>query len=834
MNCRFILPLASALTAAGAVHAQGTADDYLRANSFKQRVAGLVAHASVKPHWLPADRFWYKSDLADGKWEFVLVDPSNSEKRPAFDHTRLAASLSKLLGEAVTADRLPVEDMRVGDALDTITIQVRGTAYAVDPATYELRKSGGAFGDAKPLHPDSAPASSPTGTEETSLTFSNRSNADVALYWVDTGGVRVPYGTIRPGQERTQHTYTGHVWLATKPDGKPIVAFVADDTANIAAITTTPPKAPDRPDDSAAESPDGQFQAIIKHNNVVLRRLSTGEEKPLTADGRPGDAYSLPVYWSPDSQRIVALKTVAAEEHLVYFVESSPAGQIQPRLHQNEYLKPGDRIAHPRPHLIDVSTGKDISLKDDLYPNPWELSELRWDSDSRRFTFLYNERGHQLMRLLTVDAKSGKTTTLIEERSRTFIDYSDKTYLHHVEGAQQAIWMSERDGWNHLYLYDTDKGRVISQITKGAWVVREVVRVDDATRRIWFRAGGIVPSQNPYYMHLCRVNFDGTGLVELTEGDGHHNTVFSPDNEYLIDTYSRVDLPPVSVLRRATHGAKVLDLERGDASALLKTGWRYPLRFTAPGRDGETPIYGILTLPSNFNPRRKYPVLEEIYAGPQGSFVPTQFNASASPRQIAELGFVVVQIDGMGTNNRSKAFHDVCWKNLADAGFPDRIAWMKAAGKRYPWMDLGRVGIYGTSAGGQNALGGLLLHGDFYKAGIADCGCHDNRMDKIWWNEQWMGWPVGQEYSADSNVNLAPRLTGKLLLMVGEMDTNVDPASTMQVVNALIKANKDFELLVVPGADHGVSGSPYGRRRVQDFFVRNLLGVEPRATVRQQ
>jgi dipeptidyl aminopeptidase/acylaminoacyl peptidase len=288
-----------------------------------------------------------------------------------------------------------------------------------------------------------------------------------------------------------------------------------------------------------------------------------------------------------------------------------------------------------------------------------------------------------------------------------------------------------------------------------------------------------------------------------------------------------VDLPPVTTLRRSKDGKKLLDLERGDAAELLETGWRYPERFAAKGRDGETDIYGVIVRPTQFDPARKYPVLENIYAGPQSAYVPKAFSEFNGMMRLAELGFVVVQIDGMGTSGRSKAFHDVCCKNLADAGFPDRIAWMKAAAARYPYMDLSRVGLYGVSAGGQSALGGLLLHGDFYTAAAADCGCHDNRMDKIWWNEQWMGWPVGPHYAEQSNVTLAPRLMGNLLLTVGELDDNVDPASTLQVVNALIEADKDFELLVVPGAGHGTSGSPYGRRRLADFFVRHLLGETP-------
>jgi dipeptidyl-peptidase 4 len=237
----------------------------------------------------------------------------------------------------------------------------------------------------------------------------------------------------------------------------------------------------------------------------------------------------------------------------------------------------------------------------------------------------------------------------------------------------------------------------------------------------------------------------------------------------------------------------------------------------------------VIYRPTNFDASKKYPVIELIYAGPQGSFVPKSFSPLHSPQIMAELGFILVQSDGMGTSNRSKKFHDVCWKNLADSGLPDHILWIKAAAEKYPYMDLNRVGIYGGSAGGQSSTRAMIDHGDFYKVCVSDCGCHDNRMDKIWWNEQWMGWPVGPEYEAQSNVTGAAKIQGKIMLAVGEMDENVDPASTMQVVNALIKADKDFDLLVTPGRGHGSLESPYGTRRRQDFFVRNLLGVEPRS-----
>jgi dipeptidyl aminopeptidase/acylaminoacyl peptidase len=343
------------------------------------------------------------------------------------------------------------------------------------------------------------------------------------------------------------------------------------------------------------------------------------------------------------------------------------------------------------------------------------------------------------MRLIAVDAESGEARALIDEQARTFIDWTNKVFLERLPETGEAVWMSERDGWNHLYLYDLRTGSLKNQITRGEWVVRGVDRVDSEKRQIWFRACGIRPGQDPYYIHYARVNFDGTGLTLLSEGDGTHRVTFSPDRQYLVDTYSRVDLPPVTELRRASDGAKVLELERADDSALIAAGRARPERFVAKGRDGTTDIYGIILRPSNFDPANKYPVIENIYAGPQGHFVPKAFGVSAGMESLAELGFIVVQIDGMGTNWRSKAFHDVCWKNLGDAGFPDRIAWLKAAAAQRPYMDLTRVGLYGGSAGGQNALGGLLQYPDFYKAASADCGCHDNRMDKIWWNEQWMG-----------------------------------------------------------------------------------------------
>ncbi len=576
------------------------------------------------------------------------------------------------------------------------------------------------------------------------------------------------------------------------------------------------------------ESPDGRWIVLEKAGNLAMRNTRTGEESALTRNGSADDHYDAGnVWWSPDSAHLVAMKTSDAQEHRVYMVDSSPRDQVQPKLKVIDYLKPGDRIAVSKPHLFAVDGMKEIAVADALFPTPWSIEEMRWDPDSKRFTFLYNQRGHQVLRLVAVDGFTGAARALIDETSKTFIDYADKTFLRYLPETREAIWMSERDGWNHLYLIDTQKGAVKNQITRGEWVVTEVERVDVVKRQIWFRALGIYPGQDPYYVHECRIDFDGSHLVKLTAGDGTHRTVLSPDGRYLLDTYSRVDMPPVTELRRAEDGSPVCEVERADWSKLLATGWAVPERFVAKGRDGATDIYGVIYRPRQMEEGRRYPVIEDIYAGPQGFFVPKAFSRFDEKQRLAELGFVVVQIDGMGTNGRSRAFHDVCWHNLGDAGFPDRILWMKAAAAKYPEMDLSRVGIYGVSAGAQSALRALEAFGDFYKVAVSDCGCHDNRMDKIWWNELWMGWPVGPWYREQSNVINAHNMNGKLLLMVGELDTNVDPASTMQVVNALILADKDFDLLVIPGKDHGAGEGPYGTRRRYDFFVRNLLGVEP-------
>ena len=476
------------------------------------------------------------------------------------------------------------------------------------------------------------------------------------------------------------------------------------------------------------------------------------------------------------------------------------------------------------PYLFTLETKTAVKINaeplDFLNPSP-----QRWRAgDGRFFTYEITDRGHQRYRIIEVDAVTNTTRTVLDEKTNTFI-YQQRSYIKYLPGNSQLVRTSEKDGWRHIYLVDLVSGKE-QAVTKGEWVVRGVDSIDAAKKEIWFTASGMNAGEDPYNIHYYRIGFDGKNLVSLTPAKGNHLVVFSKDKSFYTDTYSEVNIAPKTILGRTSDAKQLMQLEEADISLYKKTGVKPPEVFVAKGRDGKTEIWGIVSRPSDFDPNKKYPVLENIYAGPHDSFVPKNFTPYSEMQSLAELGFIVVMIDGMGTANRSKAFHDVCWQNIADAGFPDRVLWIKALAQKYPSVDTQRVGLYGTSAGGQSTLGALLFHPEFYKAGVSACGCHDNRVDKQWWNEQWMGYPVGKHYDDQSNVTNAAKLRGKLLLIVGEADMNVPPESTYRVADALIKAQKDFEFLSIPGMGHS-DGGTYGRMRKRDFFVKNLIGVEP-------
>ena len=778
----FLLALAPSLA-----QGQVTQADYQRAQGLREKFQGLAVNIPGPVTWIESThRFWYRKSVKGGH-QFVLVNADTQVAGPAFDHEKLAAVLAGATNEKFTAITLPFSEITFPEGGGALQFAAAGSLWKCELPDYTCKKTG-------PAPPPAVPGRGgrggrgPEDDPEAPSEFDN----DV------TDGV----SDLAPQQQGEGRGGRG---------------------------------APDQSEPQVRTSPDGKWEAIIQNYNIFLRTPGKNQTStPLSWDGSEGNPYLLRfVAWSPDSKHLAAYRVRPGYRREVHYVESSPIDQLQPKYSTREYAKPGDTLDIAQPALFQIEGKKQMDIDNALFPNPYSLSRPVWWKDSRAFTFEYNQRGHQLYRVIEVDAESGKARALITEESATFVDYrplvpnpreTGKEYRHNVSDGREVIWASERDGWEHLYLYDGVTGQLKNQITKGKWVVRAVEKVDDDKRQVWFEASGMIPGQDPYFVHHYRINFDGTGLTAFTSANGDHTVSYSADGQYFVDTWSRVDQPPALRLARTEDQKVLMDLEHGDASALVDAGWKPPEPFSAKGRDGKTDIWGVIYRPARFDPAKKYPVIETIYAGPQGSFVPKTFNGTGQP--LTELGFVVVQIDGMGTNNRSRAFHDVAWHNLGDAGFADRILWHKAVAAKYPWYDITRVGVYGTSAGGQNAMGALLFHPEFYKVAVANSGCHDNRMDKIWWNEQFMGFPLGPHYAASSNVDNAWRLEGKLLLVVGEMDTNVDPSSTLQVVNALIKADKKFDLLYVPGGGHGAGGA-YGQRLLEDFFVHNLLGVEP-------
>ncbi|HKG06429.1 MAG TPA: DPP IV N-terminal domain-containing protein, partial [Pedobacter sp.] len=527
--------------------------------------------------------------------------------------------------------------------------------------------------------------------------------------------------------------------------------------------TCTQVKHVSQPNSDTTKSPDQKWKAFIKNFNIYISpKADQTKAYQLSTDGTEGNAYAPYIFWSPDSKKIAAYKVKTAKQRIIYMIESSPVDQLQPKLRQRNYAKPGDTLDQYTPSLFLVDVKKQVELDNSTIQEQYNITEPVWRKGSRAFTYEYNKRGHQRYAVMEV-SNTGQTRALIQEESKTFINYSRKKYRYDLDDGREIIWASERDGWNHLYLFDGN-GKLKNQITKGNWVMRRVIAVNEKERTLIFEGSGLEKNQDPYFIQYYKINLDGSGLQKLTWENGNHSATFNEDYTLFIDVYSRVDAPAVTVLRDGKTGKVIRELEKSDITPLLKTGWTFPEVFSAKGRDGETDIWGIIIRPRNFDAAKKYPVIEYIYAGPHDSFVPKNFLAdnAIGLHELAELGFIVVQCDGMGTSNRSKKFQDVCWQNLKDAGFPDRIAFIKAAAKKYSYMDTSKVGIFGNSAGGQSAMGALLFHPEFYKVAVASSGCHDNRMDKIWWNEQWMGYPVGPQYASSSNVENAGKLQGKL------------------------------------------------------------------------
>ena len=749
---------------AASTFAQGTVDDYRRAYAVGAKYQGKMLNASVRAQAIDGThQFWYTVQTADGT-AYKLVDADANTCAPLFDKAKLAQQLAEKTGKEVAAGSLGIGNARVERDEQSGHNTMR-FEYDRKRWTYDLSSE-----------------------------------------------------TLAGGEEaRRGWGGAGRHWMEV-PDEK----------------------------DGVSPSPAGDIELYHKDNNLWVRTKGGGQPgRQLTTNGDSAYYYSSYGRFSPDGKYYATVRIKPAPKRYVYYVESSPKNQLQPVLHKQEYAKPGDSLNYRVPVVVEVATGRVVEPSTDLFKEQYYVSAPEWDKSGKNVTFEFNERGHHNFRVLELSAETGRVRPLIEEHNDKYINYS-RQYRYDFDNGKYILWTSERDGYNHIYLYDRKSGKLVRQVTKGGYYVRGIQRVDEENGVIYFSANGRsglresdrrgknaafagtnATEEDPYLIHYYKININGKGLTCLTPEEGNHSAIYTDDMKYLIDTYSTVLNPPVSVLRSAKDGAIVRTLETADIARLQESGWKAPEVFVAKGRDGKTDMWGLIQRPSNFDPQKKYPVIEYIYSGPGDQYVPKSFSPALwNLADLAELGFIVVQLDAMTTSFRSRAFEEVCYKNLKDGGFPDRIAWIKAAAAQYPYMDADNVGIYGCSAGGQEALGAVLFHGDFYKAAYAACGCHDNRMDKIWWNEQWMSYPIDSTYAASSNVENAHRLERPLMLVVGEMDDNVDPASSMQVANALQKAGKDFELVVIPGARHTM-GEAYGQHKRYDFFVRNLLHVNP-------
>jgi dipeptidyl aminopeptidase/acylaminoacyl peptidase len=794
-----------------------------RADRFGRESGALVLRDEIRPFWsADGKQFAYRVDTGIREHRFVRVDLKTGAKSDAFDHQALAEALGRQLQREVDPKSLPIDSLEPPDDTKVIGFRAFGEDWRFDGNSGTVEKFNSPAAESTLLSPRETMEKLSGGGQPTSLTVENATRGEIELFWLASRNERRSYGKVPPGESNTLSTYAGHVWLFADSTGRALAGTVAEDGPSVARVTG-------RIGSLRAEgrraggdvSPDGIWRALIRNHNLAIEPAGGGEPVFLTSDGSEADSFRGPFIWSPDSAKLAAFRAKEVETRKIHIVQSTPKDQVQPKLLTHDYPKPGDAISQPMPRLFDVTGRREIPVDDALFANPWNIRDESWSADSGEFRFVYNQRGHQVMRVIALRADSGSARTILEEKSDTFIDYSQKYFFRYLDKGAKFLWASERSGTNNLYRYDSASGELITAVTKGDWNVREVLDFDEEKGSLLLKVVGL-PGSDPYHEHFVRVNVDGSGFTRLTDADGNHHIRFSPDGSFYLATWSRVDQPPVTELRRSADGKKIAELERADDSLLRAKGWSRPERFVAKGRDGKTDIHGIIIRPLDFDPARKYPVVEDIYAGPHDHFVPKSFITWSGSNAMAEHGFIIVKIDGMGTNWRNKAFHDVCWKNLMDSGFPDRIPWIKAAASTRPWMDLSRIGIFGGSAGGQSTLAGLLHHGDFYQVGVADCGCHDNRMDKIWWNEAWMGWPVDESYANNSNVTHAAKLTGKLMLVVGELDNNVDPASTYQVVAALQKAGHSFDFVPIINAGHGAAESPYGKYRRAEFLVRQL------------
>lgn len=614
-------------------------------------------------------------------------------------------------------------------------------------------------------------------------------------------------------------------------------------------ISGAPPQIAFRGMVISAMSPDGKKEAFIKNWNLWMRDVETKKETQLTIDGVENFGYATDnagwthsdraiLKWSPDSKKIATFQQDQRNVSDMYLVSTNVGA---PKLEAWKYPLPQDKeIIKIHRVIIDVEVPRVIRLMippddrrstlcDDISCDGG-FTDNEWSADSTKLAFVSSTRDHKEAKLRVADAATGDVKDIFTEKVATQYESGQgATNWRYLPATNEFIWYSEKSDWGHLYLYDLNSGELKNQITKGNFVVTELVKVDEKNRVLYFYANGREAGRDPYFSHFYSVKFDGGDMKLLTPDDGNHQVSFSTDGKYIVDTFSKPDVPPTTVLRDL-NGKVLMTIEKTDVSRLQAAGWKPPMPITVKDRNKKWDLYGLMFTPTNLDPKKKYPVVNYIYPGPQGGGVGSRsFAASRSDHQaLAELGFVVIIIDGTCNPDRSKSFHDVCYGSMADNTIEDQIAGIKELAAKHPYIDLNRVGIWGHSGGGFATADAMFNHGDFYKVGISESGNHDNRNYEDDWGERYIGLMVGDNYAKQANQVYAANLKGKLLIAHGGMDDNVPPYNSYLVVDALIKANKDFDLVIFPNARHGYGADNfYMMRRRWDYFVKHLLGAEP-------
>ena len=762
--------LGCCFTASGTAQGrQFTTEDYARAEKFMgYNVNPLVYHGVARPTWMEDGRFWYRDNGPSGV-TFVVVDPAKGTKTPAFDQTKLAAALT-----AATSGRMKADPNHL--VISEITFSDGDKTVVVGNGSRKFR--------------------------------------------CDLSGAGVCTEVIAAGAKPAEQNGGG------------------------------------RPRNAIDVSPDKTKAAFIRDWNLWVRDVATGKETQLTRDGVKDYGYATDnagwqmsdnpiLVWSPDSKKIATFQQDQRKDGEMYLV---PVTNGHPALKAWKYPLVGDKdVTMIERVIIEVDGAKVIRLKmppdqhrstlcDDVScrgGSGWD--DVQWSYDAMHLAFVSTSRDHKQEWMRIADASTGEVRDVMGETTAKFYESgNDKVNWKYLSKTNELLWFSEKDNWGHMYLYDITTGKLKNQITHGDWNVTQVLHVDEKARTIYFVGVGREAGCDPYFQHYYSIKFDGKDMKLLTPENADHAITPSQDGRYFVDVYSTVTQPETAVVRDDA-GKVVVDVAKQDITKLVAAGWVPPTPITVKGRDGKTDVYGFLFKPTSFDASRKYPIVNHVYPGPQtGSCGGRGFAAAHGDMQsLAELGFIVVCIDGMGTPWRSKAFHEAYYGNLGDNTIPDQVSGMKDLAAKYPWIDLDKVGMYGHSGGGNATAAAMFHYPDFFKVGIAESGNHDQRDYEDDWAEKWSGLEVKNadgtsNYDSQANQNFVKNLKGKLLLAHGSMDNNVPMNNTLLVVEALIKANKDFDLLIIPNVAHGYGeATQYMTRRRWDYFVKNLAGDTP-------